>query len=790
MTGLLALLLLASPAMLASLALPMSARAATPDEVEAAIRKGVAFLYSRQRNGNWETAPARDPGGKGHETSGGQWGGLTSIATYALLAAGEKPLDPRIMQACDFLRKADIVGNYALGMRAQVWLYLPRTDENKQAMLRDAQLLIRGLSLQGRNRGLYDYIAGGTRVDLSVSQYGVLGMWAAADFLEEVPPNYWREVENAWLKWQDRRSGGWAYKGNPDGEKPYTPSITAAGVATLFITQEFLYSDQGLDCKGNITNPGMQAIERGLAFMAKALPSLVNRGSTVDHRFYTLYGVERIGVASGYKYFDKLDWYQVGAEYLVRSQRSDGSWGSIPDTCFALLFLSRGRAPVMMNKVRYTIPPTVPTAKPVEGFWNQRPRDAANITRWVGKQSERVLNWQIIDLSVATVLDLHDSPILYLAGSQKVNFSDDDKKKIKEFIDQGGLVLANADCGSRDFATAIRELANELYPIYEMRPLPQTHPIYTNQQFVAKSGAKRPELQGVSNGARELILLVPAADAGRAWQKRDFAKPELFELAANIYLYVIDKTNSLYKGQTYLVSKDTRVQPTSTLVVGRARYAGNWDPEPGGWKRLANVMHNKHRVTLQVREIDISKQDVPDDVAVLHLTGTTAFKLDDDARKRLKAFTDRGGLFILDSCGGGGDFNTSAEAELSAIFGEEARNTRQPLPSSHTIYSKPTKLETIGYRTFARGRVVGSVNAPRLRGIERGGKLVVAYSGEDLSVGLVGQPVDGIVGYTPETATEIMARLLLTRVAATSATTTAPTTPTTPTTTRPSGPRG
>lgn len=759
MTGRLALLMLALPAILA---LPV--RAATPDEVEAAIRKGVEYLYSQQRNGTWEKSAARDQKSNAHAVTGGQWGGLTSIATYALLAAGEKPLDPRIMQACEFLRKAEIIGNYALGMRAQVWLYLPRTDENKQAMLRDAQLLLRALSTRGNNRGLYDYIAGGSRVDLSVSQYGVLGMWAAADFLEEVPPDYWREVENAWLRWQDRQSGGWAYQGTPKENKPYSPSITAAGVASLFITQEFLYSDQGLDCKGNITNPGMQAIERGLAFMAKSLPNIVDRNSDVSHRYYTLYGVERIGVASGYKYFDKLDWYQVGADYLVRNQQNNGSWGDIPDTCFALLFLSRGRAPVMMNKIRYTSVPLSPTAKPTEAHWNQRPRDVANITRWVGKQSERVLNWQIIDLNVASVHDLHDSPILYLAGSQKVNFSAEDKKKIREFIEQGGLVLANADCGSRDFATAIRELANELYPIYEMRPLPQTHPIYTNQQFVAKRDVKRVELQGVSNGARELILLVASDDPGRAWQKRDFAKPALFEIAANIYLYSIDKTNSLYKGQTYLVSKDTRIQPTSTLVVGRARYPGNWDPEPGGWKRLANVMHNKHKVTLQVREIDIGKEDVPEEVAVLHLTGTTAFKLDDESRKRLKAFTDRGGLLILDSCGGGGDFNTSAESELAAIFGEDARNIRQPLPSSHAIYVRPTKLESIGYRTFARGRVVGSVNVPRIRGIERDGKLIVAYSGEDLSTGIVGQPVDGIVGYTPETATEIMIRLLLTRV--------------------------
>ena len=85
--------------------------------------------------------------------------------------------------------------------------------------------------------------------------------------------------------------------------------------------------------------------------------------------------MERIGVASGYKYFGTTDWFKEGAERLVRGQRPDGSWdisgAPIPGTGFALLFLSRGRAPVMMNKLDYTV--NRENAKPLEAHWNQRP---------------------------------------------------------------------------------------------------------------------------------------------------------------------------------------------------------------------------------------------------------------------------------------------------------------------------------------------------------------------------------------------------------------------------------
>ena len=42
-----------------------------------------------------------------------------------------------------------------------------------------------------------------------------------------------------------------------------------------------------------------------------------------------------------------------------------------------------------------------------------------------------------------------------------------------------------------------------------------------------------------------------------------------------------------------------------------------------------------------------------------------------------------------------------------------------------------------------------------------GDRVAVFFSREDLSAGLVGNDVDGILGYTPDTATAIMRNVLL-----------------------------
>ena len=166
---------------------------------------------------------------------------------------------------------------------------------------------------------------------------------------------------------------------------------------------------------------------------------------------------------------------------LFRSNK-DGSWGGhvdnhnhnkIPDTCFGLMFLARGRAAVMMNKLDYR---PAGGDKGREPTWNQRPRDVANIARWVGKQREKDLNWQIVNLR-APVEELHDAPILYISGRDALTFTAEEEAKLRQYVEEGGMILGHADCGNKSFADSFKNLGQKLFPAYEFRELPSTHPI-------------------------------------------------------------------------------------------------------------------------------------------------------------------------------------------------------------------------------------------------------------------------------------------------------------------------
>jgi hypothetical protein len=729
-------------------AVATASRAATPQQIDDSIQRAKSWLYSQQSQGTWEKTQKREPTSadrsSGQSITDGQWGGTTALATYALLAAGESPQEPRLQQAIDFLKKADLVGVYALGMRMQVWSFLPQTSEIKQLVRRDAQLLSKLMHWDGRHKGFYDYTDTKRNYSLSRSQYGVLGMWTAAQLGAEVPRNYWQTVETAWLNLQ-RSDGSWRYI-ERDQYVP-TPGITAVGVATLFITQDYLHANKGASCNGNITNP---AIEKGLDWMASNFDKIAtDERYDRDYPYFTLYAVERIGVASGLKHFRGIDWYQRGADWLIEKQAKSGSWssayGPVANTSMALLFLARGRDPIAINKLRYQIDGQ-------EGHWNQRPREIANVTRWIGRSVEREFNWQIVNLDMP-VRDLHEAPILYIGGSQDIKLSDEHKEKLKAFIEGGGLLLANADCQARAYQGAIRRLGSELFPQYEFRELPADHLIYTAQQFPRENWRTKPSVLGMSNGVRELILFLPQQDAAKTWQLQVMpGRDQDWQLPANILMYATDRHPLRKRGEHYLVERDEKSAATKTIKLARLKYDGNWDPEPGGWRRLANVLYNEYKIELLADPVEIASIS---DAEIAHLTGTAAVQFTPAQQGALKKYVEGGGTLLIDAAGGSADFAKSAEALIEQLFPKALK----ALPADHAVYSAGGKTAEIQYRAYAQ-RMLGAASGGRLQGIEQDGRVVLVYSREDLSTGLVGQPVDGIVGYAPASATQLMSRIV------------------------------
>lgn len=811
--ALLLLLATAAATTRAAGAAPPPARPSS-DDVAGAIDAGVRYLLARQDpdTGAWTTV--RRGGGLLQEQDAGR----TALVGLALINSGVPHHAPEMRKAIDYLKSQKVDSTYGVSLRAAFFSQLPeqarRVDKGADRLIEDRRWLSAAAIDRGDSAGLYTYRPGWNQrmpADLSNSQYAVLGLWYAASAGIETSDALWKQVERGWVQ-QQNLDGGWGYR--PDMRADSYSSMTAAGVATLFVTYDFLHArselrltrqPRRLSTAGNETDdreapaPGAApqqpsqrknrdprvAVQRGLDWIAVnwAADENAGLGRTSSFLYYMLYAYERVAEATGRTRFGDQVWFDQAADFICRTQNADGSWSgedfidNVSNTAYALIVLSRGRAPVVLQKVEY------------DGRWNNRSRDAAQVARWIGRQTERHLNWQIVNTD-ASLDELRESPILYIAGDDPVELPDPFVGRLREYLLQGGLLLCVAEgeeppaarspaattaatttttttttapAAATGFAASIEALGKRLFPRYDFRDLPPDHLLFT-ANFPAAGGA--PAVRGLSNGARELILLLPSGDMSWQWQRGAgtpvVAQAPHFGLAGNLHLYMTDRGNPRFKGERFWPALDVGVIPSARVRVARLRHNGNYDPEPAGWQRLATLLHNRDGIQLDTPIVD-PRDLAAGRFAMAHLTSTDAFAFADADLAEVRRYVESGGLLLFDATGGSRAAALAFEDVLGGLYPD---GKLASLPIDHPVYTgaPPARpnVQQVAYRKFAFDRLPRT-QLPRLKAFTTGGRLVAVVSEEDLSSGLVGHAVDGIVGYAPQSATDLLRNLLLWR---------------------------
>jgi hypothetical protein len=382
------------PLALAALLLPAAARAGGEPEAPApqgtkekndpypeafrarvnrAVDRGTDYLLSVQReDGSW---PARD-------TLSPYALGTTALCTLACLKGGVRPEDPRIERAFGYMRTLSLEKTYSVGvlLMALHARYAPvegfeqaEKDEYGNAKVQDPCLtkmtpedrewMERGVRflLEHQDEGHWRYPQDG--VDLSNTQYALLGLWAASRCGLKVPPEAWGSSLE-WLLATQERTGpsarllvnevrgdyrvAWTEEARARGfryrpEEPITGSMTTAGLAGLVICQDELWQSRRFTAE--VRARTRKAIRDSMAWIQENFEVDRNPGLPGGgwHHYY-LYGLERAGTLSRSRFMGRHDWYLLGAEHLLGSQRGDGSWSvehDHLDSAFAVLFLRR-----------------------------------------------------------------------------------------------------------------------------------------------------------------------------------------------------------------------------------------------------------------------------------------------------------------------------------------------------------------------------------------------------------------------------------------------------------------
>lgn len=718
-------------------------------KVDKAIKDGVKYLRRHQRGGNWE----RDVGATVYN------GGWTSLAVLALLSSGVSPKDEAVARGLAYLRKIKSNQTYVVALQTMAFAQAGQGADRER--IRDNVKWL----LDARRPDGWTYTNGKDNSrpsDNSNTQYALLGLHAAIEAGATVDKDVLRDIRRMYLEQQkDLGSGGWPYR---KGGRA-TMTMTTAGLCGLIITGlDLEVGKQKLDDRTGVAancgeydaNPN---VRDALRWIGTSFPARITDDNAVREfgsPFYALYGIERTGRLTGQRYFGGHDWYEVGCRYLVANQRGDGSWQAGGDffhasgwpvvaTSFALLFLSKGQTPILVSKLAWG---------PGDG-WNRKHSDVRHLVDYCSRTLFRKLPlaWQVFDVRrtlargaaarTRLAAQLLESPVVYFNGHE-LQLGDIEEKILKEYLDNGGFIFAEACCGEKQFDRDFRALITRLFGKDSLKPLRDDHPLRTaSGHFVSERDFP---LEGVLQGCKTVVVYSPKPVAGywEANKLKTERSRKAFYLGANIIAYATGLEPPRARLTTAEVIHDD-VKPVikrGYLKVAQLRHSADWEPAP---KAMRNLMVEARKagldVVLEKGKVYPSSEAVLD-YRFLYMHGRGDFHEDKAKLENLRFNLKTGGLLLADACCGSKKFDAAFRKFMEDLWAGDKLKL-EPIPLSDDLFSE--RLNGVAIKTVKcrRERADGKPGPsqlldvpPALEGIKYKGRWVVIYSRYDIGCAL------------------------------------------------------
>ena len=724
-------------------------------DIDRVIDEITRYLYARQdRDGTWDDR-------QWSHRERHSYGGTTALALFALLEAQEHPEQDNMKKGIEALVKLKPRGpkdTYFTAFRVMVLSQVLQKIKNEQyrKVLRDdVEWLVKGIN----RTGAWGYTGPERDGDNSCSQIALLSLWEADRADVKLSASMIRRIESVWAKRQ-QDDGGWKYDGFSNVVAPSTLSMTSAALASLYICLDIATIASG-DWRYE------EVAQKGWKFLAEGLkPNYIDNG-------YLAFCVQRVGLSTGRKFIDDMDWFQVGAKDLCKprpyGREYKGNYGSTVRACFELIFLARGRTPLTFNKLQHN-----------QTDWNYHSRDVPRFTEFMRRNFEQRMRWQVVDVT-DEVERMLDAPILLISGIDPIDIPEEHWAKLREYTLGGGTMLFIANRNSEAFIGSVRDKLAKLYQPqrekvvgqpddYQLVKIDADHPVYHSQYERGLTPDTVP-LWGVSDGTRMLAILC-GRDIARGWQRFDRGRSGRIDhqMGANFFFYATG--GNLISSRMRPVFAGEGREKRHTIRLAWLKHPGNWCTQPMALGYVDKKLTAENLVGLEIDQgVPIErKRLIGRGYDVLWMTGSDAFKLNEEQINVLRDYISDGGTLFVNAVGGSKEFAAAAEAMLQQVFAGEPvfRGTANPSSGLQTGKLGDFRGPKIGEEVKIRRSKLwrdraGADSEPRLELeiFQVRDRPAVVYSNRGLHDTLDGHAAYGSVSYLPDTARAIAANVML-----------------------------
>lgn len=188
------------------------------------------------------------------------------------------------------------------------------------------------------------------------------------------------------------------------------------------------------------------------------------------------------------------------------------------------------------------------------GDWDPTPHGLPNLLKTIDQST--TLNVQFKRVPVDPEKgDIFSFPVLYMTGQRKFAFNEATRKRLREYLDNGGVLLVDCAVGSSEFDREFRREIKEMYKDRPLKTLPAEHPllkfVFDTSKAQLAPLARRligavatPQLEAIEvDGTLPVIYSRLSLSAG--WEQLPraynlgYADEDALKLGVNVLMYVV-----------------------------------------------------------------------------------------------------------------------------------------------------------------------------------------------------------------------------------------------------------
>jgi hypothetical protein len=735
------------------------------EKVRKSIKTGATYLKDHQKGGRWPYGNRFNPEG------------ASALAMLALLTAGEPVNEEKVRAGLAHLRTVKPEATYTVALQTMVFAMAGQPEDLK-LIQRNVDWLANARTAKGWG---YSAKSGG---DNSNTQYALLGIHEGLRAGATVDKAVLEEIRDLFIRTQDD-IGAWGYE--PVKGSPPRMTMTIAGLCNLLITgMDLAAGKQKLNKDGSADNCGEYAENKPVAAALRVITTQLDAGLNREsfhrvlapHPLYGIYGLERAGRLTGQRYFGEHDWYREGCLLLLALQHKEGHWDDpanaafggdpVVGTSFALLFLAKGRTPVLISKLAYGGQDSMD--------WNRKRSDMRHLVDFCSRElfKRDPMAWQAFDVRRKPAgnkeeirdlaAELLQSPVVFFNGH---NFAPRGKEEeiLKEYVNNGGFVVAEACCNSDDFDKDFRKLVDRMFGKDSLQKLPDSHPVWRASGKFEVSPKWFPRgVWGVSQGCKTVVIYFPDAVAGY-WEGNDTNTEKgraVFEMGANVVAYATGLAKPKPRLTEMTVARDGPAERTKRGYFKVAQLQRNEDPPAP--RAMRNLMDETNKVGLDViletKSFSPASQKL-NGYWFFYMHGREKFHYTDAELANLKFRLENGGTLLADACCGSKDFDRSFRETIEQLWPKKDLKL-EPIPLDDELYSAAlngTAINEVMCRRPTpdgqRARPELQVGPPALEGVKHKGRWIVIYSKYDLGCALEKAPSPECIGHDYDSAVKL-----------------------------------